>query len=242
VSKNPRFVLGLTAGDIDTIMRSPVDSGTLRDPDLRIVRMPVQEADELIRSLEGSELLRVGEVLMRSPFDRSEYINLSNAPSQVALVKFNLMTLLCSLLGAKSIRLEQLEKISTTGNFETRLNFSALNFESGITNEEVLTMVNSIAHNVTFSGGSPDLAAAEELLGKAGLTRDITFRSLIELRRANNSVQTMSQRLNLTSEVRSSLEMFSKIRFPVKLGEIYPALNTKTHTVSEYTLSMTVEF
>jgi hypothetical protein len=239
---HPRFILGLHAGDIDAIRRSPEAFSTLRDPDIRVVELPLHHADTLARRLYDAELLRRGEVLMRNPFDRDEYLSLTGAAEQLALAKFNALSMFCALLGVRAVRVEQIERVDESGRTEQTVNLSAVNLEGGRTDEVMFRMLRSIRHETEFEPREPDLDAAEAFLRSSGLAADATATAIVKLCRAGARLTTLKQNVNLTSEARHSMERFWRISFPAELGELNPVFRGEGRLEKEYSLSLVIEF
>ena len=175
------------------------------------------------------------------PFDENNFINITEAPEQIALAKFLTLSLFCSHLGAKSIRVEQIERIGESGKAEAKYNFSALNFEGSSQDEVMHKMVRSITQFATFAGGDPHFEIAQELIERSGVS-DITFSSLLEMRRAPNQVQRVEQNFSLTKEVRTSLDRLRKVHFPEQLGELSRTISEVAQRTSEYAISIVIEF
>jgi hypothetical protein len=93
-----------------------------------------------------------------------------------------------------------------------------------------------------FTGGSPDLEKAEQLLREKKLFADSNMRSLIEMRRdSTNQITSRELVLSLSSETNNNLKVVGKLKVPgfIKLSASYESL---LNNLYEYTLTVKVEF
>jgi hypothetical protein len=182
-------------------------------------------------------------ILVQSPFDPDVYEEASVAPDRFALTKHMYFSLLCMHLGAKEISVEQVdlqsgaEKISRGAGADRPV----VGAKISVASEALDKFRAHMSLHDTFSGGKPDIDAAEQLLRKTGLLSDSTMYSLLEMRRSTSN-QMLSRKLviSLSSEAKTSLNIVGRLKSPfVNFESDYEKITSKEY---DYTVTVRVQF
>jgi hypothetical protein len=183
-------------------------------------------------------------MLVQSPYNTDVYVEASLAPQRFALEKHMLFLTFCRHLGAKEVNVEQIDLRTTTGNSSLDVKGARLGVSAQLTaeNDELESFrAQMLLHN-QFAGGPPDVAAAEQLLHRAGLRFDPIMQGLLEMRRDGaNQLFEHKLVLKLSSEARNNLQVVGRLNVPqfVKLSADYKRL---VHQQHDFTLTILVRF
>jgi len=169
---------------------------------------PTAKSAELDRRLFDNGLLHAGATLVQSPFNADVYERAEDAAEVFMQQKFLLFTKFCQLLGAKSVKLEQV--VILEGDTERTLKAG---IKHPVAKGEVTYRKSSddelrslLELGSTFAGTTAiDLKGAQELLQKEGLTGDQHMIHLLDLRTTENLVIDHHLQINLTRESNHNL-------------------------------------
>ncbi len=168
--------------------------------------------DFLIRQLSSQNRLTAGGLLIQSPYNQMQYEFADSAVTEFAVAKFMLITQVCMLLGAKSVKVDNV--IATTRNEQTSLDASAKVVGRSGSLKADLGLGNKVRERLevsdTFPGGPADIEGARTLLASAGLTGDATLESLINMRSGANRLTRREIKLSLTQESTYNLSVATK--------------------------------
>jgi len=185
-------------------------------------------------------------MLVQSPYDSDTYEDASLAPQRFALAKHMYFSTLCMHLGAKEVTVEQIDLRTRTEKMTLDAKGKQLSGSINVTvaSEELEKFRTQMNLCNKFTGGSPDVAAAEKLLRRTGLRSDPNMRTLIEMRReGTNQLMTRKLVLNLSSEAKNNLNVVGRISIMVpafvKLSAEYDKVISELY---DYTLTVTVRF
>lgn len=209
-----KTVLVLNQTDIDALNFKEGGADLLLNDEVYILHSSLKESNPVAQDLIDSGLARPGAVLIQSPFDKNRYENSQQAVERFALDKHLLFSALCSLLGAREVTVERIERKNTEGKETVSFRGSSFIGSTGAEteNEDLASFCGKLTLHDKFQGGSPDVPAAEEHLRKSGLLGDTDMRSLIDLRRnPNNPLTSRDINLNMTSEVKSNFKVLANL-------------------------------
>lgn len=169
---------------------------------------PTAKSAELDRGLFDNGLLHAGATLVQSPFNANVYERAEDAAEVFMQQKFLLFTKFCQILGAKSVKLEQV--VILEGDTERTLTSGIKHpvakgeVEYRKTSDDKLRSLLELGS--TFAGTTAiDLVGARELLQRERLTGDQHMTHLLDLRTTENLVIEHHLQINLTRESNHNL-------------------------------------
>lgn len=189
----------------------------LFDNESCVVNVEDPPSSTIIDDLEGMNLLAPGQVLVQNPYLPDRYVPLVTATADIATSKHHLFTEFCFLLGAKSVAIEQLEEISgaETKVFKAKAGGWGTSGKLSAEHEQTKRLAQQLKVNASYSGGEPDLEAAEQFLRRHRLLGDQHLESLLGMRRhKGNSVLEHKVNISLTDEARTNLKVAAKLSTP----------------------------
>ncbi len=242
-----KAILVLQQHDLERCAYEPGAAQSLLDEEAYVLQFPVRPHGELsmaLRNVMDGGLARPGTVLVQSPFDPDSYEEASLAPQRFALAKHMYFSILCMHLGAKSVSVEQIDLRTHSGKTSVDMKGERLGAGVQVTveAEELERFRAQMNLHDEFAGGSPDIAAADQLLRRTGLLADPNMRTLLEMRRGGaNQLLSRKLVLNLSSEAKSNLNVVGRLKIPsfVKLSAEYDQVIKEQH---DYTLTVFVKF
>lgn len=246
-SNSRKAILILKQHDVEKCEYEPGAAKALLDDEVCVLQLPLPQAMEASTALDNirdSGLMRSGLVLVQSPYDPDTYEDASNASQHFALIKHMLFSRLCMLLGAKEVKVEQIDLHTRSSKHSIKANGQAVGkgAEIDIESAELEKLRTQMNLHDSFSGGPPDVQAAENLLRQNGLWSDHTMKSLIEMRRdGGNKLTSRKLAINLSSETKSNLNVVGRLDFPtfIQFSADYKRAVEEQY---DYTLTVLVEF
>lgn len=242
-----KVILVLSEHDLERCAYEPHAAQALLDEETYVLPFPPktdESSPDPLQNIVAAGLARPGAVLVQSPYEPDSYVEVTLATQRFALEKHMYFSLLCNLLGAKEVKVEQVDL--RTRNGKTSLNTEAgrkmIGADLAIESEELDRFRAALELHDQFAGGAPDLAAAEDLLRRTGLRSDISMSSLLDMRRnPNNSVISRKLTFSLSSEAKSNLHVVGRLKLPafVTVSSDYTKVVKEDH---EYTLTVVVRF
>lgn len=242
-----KAILVLQKHDIEKCAYEPEAAETLLDEEVYILPYPDQNKQYnsiALQNIYASGLASPGSVLIQSPFDPDNYEEATLATQRFALEKHMYFSKLCLLLGAKQVIVEQIDlqtrstKLSINANGEITGKKEGVELESS----ELENLRSQMDLCDNFTGGIPDIQAAENLLRKNGIWSDPSMRNLVEMRREGaNQLLSRKLTLNLSSESKKNLKVIGNLALPkfIKLSADY---NKVISQQLDYTLTVLVKF
>lgn len=242
-----KVVVVLEEPDFDQFSYDPEGAKLLTASETHLVTFPVETdvgSPSALRNIVRADLARPGKMLIQSPFDPDVYEDAEEAPTRFALAKHMAFARLCHLLGAKEVKVEQIELQSSRGTttVEVKGGKPTVTGEVRVDREVFDKFQRSMQLDDTYAGSDPDVAAAESYLLEKNLDRDPEMQSLVDLRRpGKNMLKSRTFRINLSSEGSTSLNVAAKLKVPayVTLSANY---KSTLETRAEFTLTVTVSF
>lgn len=240
-----RLVIVLTQAELDRCEYDPDAAELARAPGVWLVSDSAAQAedDRVVAGLDRSGLLTPGNVLMQMPYDPDVYEPVEDAPQRAAERKHLIFTRLCQLLGATGVRLEVIETQSEKGEARVSLKGSKQAISADATAEmksaEALAAKMSLEDR--YDGGHPDIAAAEELLERTGLTTDPLMVSLVDARKAGNVLHSRKYVVDLSRESSRQLKIAAQVKVPVFMS-LNASVQTLTATAEKHRATYEVSF
>lgn len=241
-------IIVLGQSEIDRCHYEPGGSELLLNEEIHILEFPVQSSHRIIRDIVDRGLVRRGVVLVQSPYDTHVYEDATEARESFALAKHMYFSQLCQLLGARQVRIEQIQWRKASGtktvNVEGGVQIGKVGGSGDITmkQDELEAFKSQLNLADDFEGGQVHLREAEELLRQTRLFGDPNMSGLLDMRRPeHNQLKSRTLTLNLSSETKRNLSVIGKLDIPlfIKLEADYKKV---MHEQSEYSLTLTVTF
>ena len=165
--------------------------------DTQIIELPLpaERLNEIITYVAPSEI-RVGNVLAKTGYT-DQFGPIDEFAEDHAIRKYRLWVQLCVALGAKKVSINNVEDVLIESQDKFDLDVGAggkapigsaevgLKRSSQEAIDEISKKTFGLAAEAT--GGSPDLAAAEDLLRQYNLFKDDLFRSIFEMRQLKSN-------------------------------------------------------
>lgn len=242
-----RAILVLKQHDVERCMYEEGAAKALIDDETYVLPFPICMPDNPPKALQNifdAKLTRPGIVLVQSPFDPDTYVEASLAPQGFALDKYMYFSTLCMHLGAKEVSVEQIELKTRHGasTFNLQGEHVLGNVHLGVTSEELQKFSDQMSLRDEFDGGPADIAKAERLLRRTGLSSDPSMRTLLEMRReGKNQLRSRKFIINLSSEVKNNLKVVSKLHIPTFVT-LLVQYDQVVHEQHDYTLTVLVRF
>ncbi len=238
---NASVVLVLDRNSIERLEQEPDGTAILLRDDMIVLDQ--EDGDkELVEALDEEGLLRRGALLVRSPYS-SSFALAQDAAQQFALEKHFLFTTICSLLGAKEVRVEQIDIIvdSDTTTFDLGASQVAFDAKLGIKKQLFEELTSKMSLHDVFEGNDRDVEAAEGMLRANRLRSDWNLRSLVAISKGPNRLKSRELVLNLTDESKRSLKVAASVDVPAYLRADV-GFESVTEQKIEYRLKVRVSF
>lgn len=204
VREQRRVILVLTDDAVRAGRRDENLVDLFDDDEAVVIGIPsaLRVDDPITRQLSAQNKLRPGELLVQSPYNPLLYESADSAVTEFAVAKFMLLTRVCQLLGATSVKVDSVNA-RTRGQDVSAAAGARVGGHAGSVGVD-----HSLSRNVrerlqlrhTFVGREPDIDGARRVLADNGLAGDTTLESLIEMRAADNRLTKREIRLSLTQE------------------------------------------
>lgn len=227
---------------------SPDDRAFLFDAQSHVVQYPLSpdEPDSLVlQNIMDADLLKPGSVLLQSPYDRNQYVEVTQAQDHFAVEKLRHFSRLCQYLGARSVVVEQVEVSTESSSVVHELNGKTpvADFGVKVDNKQSGSLARRFSINTSFRGGVSNTEAAEKYLRSKQLWGDIVMRSLVEqCADQENRILEQKVTLSLSSESKRSLGVVAKLKLPAKGLGLTAGYLSSVESSQEYTLTLTVSF
>lgn len=226
----------------DIQARKEVGDTTMKDladiPGVYVLALPSELSNTI---LEPFRLLAVhGKILIQDPFDTDAYLDLSKVQETLLLAKYYHLSTLSMHLGAREVKVEQVDFWKTTGEHLYRFsgkNIQALGDIDGQNTHSRLIRQSLELHD-TYKDNPLNLTKAEEYFHHHHLSQDINLANLL---RAGGSGQMKSRRFsfNLSQEMGSQMKIASQILLPTLLTSL--EANYQKIVEEEVDCSVTIE-
>lgn len=227
---------------------TPEERRFLFDDEAKVLSYPLKaEAymSQPLQNLQDADLLRPGLVLVQSPYDRDTYVELDQAVETFAIEKIQHFSMLCQLLGAEEVVVEQIQVKSDDKSkvIQVKGNASLVTAETKLADQQGEELSRKLSVNTRFGGGKPDPKAAEKYLRDHQLWNDTVMRGLVvQCAYQQNRVSDQSVTINLSNESKRTLSVVSKLNLPVSKIGISASYVGDSKSREEYSLTLSVKF
>jgi hypothetical protein len=191
--------------------------------------------------------LAVGSVFLQDPYD-DDYImidetNVFNMFKNNALKRYTIFSHMCSILGAKKVRVENVfsSNETTNTNIEVSAKYKIVDTNVKVSSELLKDMKKALKLEDQYSGGAPDIQAAKTFVESKHLSNDIEFLTLIESRERNNKIISRQLTISLLSNTKKTLKIIGDIKIPA-IFNISADIEAITKSKEEFFSNVYVEF
>ncbi len=242
-----RVILVLREHDIERCGYEPEAAQALLDDEIFVLKAPLEAARgaaPALKNIEAAGLARPGSILVQSPYDSNIYEDVESAPQRFALAKHMHFSNLCRHLGAKEVRVEQIDVKSSDRKswINVKAKTRGSTAQGSIEAEELEEFRSQMSLVDRFEGAGTDIESAEKLLQRTGLLSDQYMRDLLEMRRdGSNHLLSRTLKLNLSSESSRNLSAVGRLTVPtfIDVSAEYKRIVQERH---EYIATVFVSF
>lgn len=218
-----------------------IDIDTLRNPQY-------VKSNMVLRNIIDSGLDQPGSILIRNPYKVDEYFELEDSLTRIPKLKHDYLLLFCGLLGARRAKLTAINNETEKKTVHIGADLEIPLYVSGgasYSNETEKKLFMSFSIQKEWSGANADIKKAENFIRERKLINDEAFSHLLFERKENisNPISKYSVKINISSDLKKSLSVLSKIEFPSLLTSTFNVDYKKivNHT-NEYILEFDVCF
>jgi len=227
--------------------------------DTKVIKLPLvgSDANELVKYVHPSHI-QVGNVLVKADY-ANQFLPVVEFASDYTLQKYQLWTRLCLALGAKSVRIIDVEDVNVEAEDAASIALDAaantpfggadvgFNAKRSHKNSEERKQIMDIM--VQGAGSEADIVEAERILTKYNLFKDDMFNSIFELRKIKSNPLLKHQvDLDFSRDLKrvfdASMKARLKIMGQISEGQVELELIQKSLAKGRTTmkLSVVVEF
>jgi len=240
-----QVIIVLNDADIQSLSYEEGAASLISDPNTAIVKCPYSTENEIVNQLKNRQLFRRGAVLIQNPFKRDQYEDVVESREMYSIEKHMHFSEICCLLGARTIRVKQIEKKYHKRTNETKVKVEVGRVVKGSveTNDQ---NISKIAKSLTlldeYSGSEPNVTGAIAVAERTSLIHDRNVRSLINIcQNKGNRIKKRELELSLSCETERILDIVSSLDVPA-----YVNVNAEYKTIvqirMEYNMSLLIEW
>ncbi len=245
MNKNFSIILVLDSDEIKRLEYDEIGKYLFTNQDMLIIPRTFDSKDRFLKNLAARGLLSHRTVLLKSPYDETNFQELSEAHLAFALEKSTYFSLFCNHLGAREVVVEQIENSSRSGKviYNVEANTLEVNGKVEGENEQVDILKSRLSLHDIFAGGEPQIDKAQALLEKYKLLGDSSMMSLLEIQRfKTNPITSRKLSLDLSRESKHLFNIAGNIKLPGLLSEFQGSLKKITQQSTDFVLTITVNF
>jgi hypothetical protein len=235
--KRRRLIAALTEGDRLLLMSEMDTRRILTSAAVAVVGLPLPpgaaEADPLIGRLDDADLLRSRALLVQSAYNPDEYFDITDASDRMARVKLIHAVMVCQVLGANEVRIE--EVIRREGSSEGRWRLGAqsdVGVTAGTASSDLGRFLSEVTLSHAFAGGEPDVKRARRYLKDHRLANDLDLASLVDMVDESNPLRERRVTVTTRTEAERTRELMAGIRVP--FAELQAKVDRAVREAVEY--------
>ena len=218
-----RVVFVLSRAEIESLESDPDFRNILQREDAAVLYAgcDVGLSDPISARLERQGLLQSGTVLVASPYRDGDYSVLGEALDRFSLEKWSSASLLCGLLGARSVSVRVLEdeESKTKREFTAGGGRGPVKAKGSVATTKLDKFAAQMDFNDSFSGGQMDLPRAHAILESSGLEADPEIRTLVDARtHSGNLLTRRTVTIDLSREAQRTVDAALSIAVPTVLN------------------------
>lgn len=195
----------------------PDAQALLRTPEISVVSAELSPQAAGL-AVHGKDLW-AGRVYLQSPLELNRYVEAADAESIFALDRQHRYLMLCQILGARSVEVMRVDRIKSSQTDSLKLGASKAGVGANVSASSILeeSLERRLKQNAIFIDPCTDLAQARKHIEHYGLTGDLDFYSLVDLRSHQNALGSYDCEYSLTSSSRSVFKLAANLKFPAVL-------------------------
>ncbi|MDJ1180490.1 hypothetical protein PJF56_16635 [Roseofilum sp. BLCC_M91] len=248
IPENPerrRSIMILMPDSLEQLKSQPGGSELILNPQVCLLDFTNHQSSDLLHKLKNSGLFNANAVLIQSPYNPSDYAELTDSRYKFAEAKCIHFATLCGLLGARKLNIEQMELKTTDGSIKLEGNLD-MKISAKVGTEAEQRSWNLMRQKINiqqeYAKAKPVLDQAQAYLQKHQWLSDPHMNSLIALRQEGISLKTHKFSLDLTTEHRKNLKILFSLGIPQYLTSIQGCLETVKKENYDFSLKIHVEF
>lgn len=227
--------------------------------DTKVITLPVPsiEISDLTSRMHPSDI-RPGGVMVKARFS-DQFVSVDSFTEDCAVSKYRVWVRLCLALGAKTVRVSNIEEVSLELESGSSMSATLAGTAPMVDGEASFNNTARESHkqarqsimqlNATAEGSAPNLVEAKRILEQYGLLNDEMFQSIYDMRSvSSNPVIKHEFSLDMTSDMKRVLDASFKAKIKI-MGQLYSGragLETVKESLekgeSALRLSVSVEF
>lgn len=227
--------------------------------DIKIIKLPLSESerDEVFKFIHPSKV-RVGNFLAKPSYSK-HFVSIDQFTEDNAISKYRLWVELCLALGAKEVRITDIENVSLEAESDSALSMgisgssplvsadASLDISKTSRDDEIKKKITKFS--ASAAGGEPDIVAAQQIINEHNLSDDNMFMSVFRMRKLRmNPVLTHSFELDFSNDVKNVFDSSMKAKLDAMSNFYSGSLdfenqkNTFNNTNTAIKLSVAVVF
>lgn len=200
--------------------------------------------DPVASALVETGLLVPGAVLVQNPLSPDSYVDAADAEQVLALDKADALALLCQYLGAKSVELKQVVRVSGARSRKGEASGSAgpVKAKAQVVRDDDQLSQALLSVVSKFSGSGPDLEAAHRLVRERRLSSDSSIITLVAMvEHPGNRLNQRTVKISMSRELARSLDALAEMSgaklLPVGVSARYAdVIKERREIEAEYTI------
>lgn len=223
-------------------------------------RMKVEPEGKVLERTQGVELVSTdtdlsprglqahggwfeqGRIYLQSPFRHDLYVDAAEAQQVFAMERQGVFLRYCRALGVQSLEVLHVtrsssESTSTIGGGVTK----GAEIKAKLTRNQEAQFVSTLRQKDTFVGGKPDFERAQSILDECGLSTDLEFTNLLELRRGSNPIVEREYEFTVTRSGQQQLQLATSLKVP-SFARLSVDYGTVLRVREEYQARLKIKF
>lgn len=242
-----RVIVVIDDNDYSKLLHHDEDE-LLRNTQVSVIRhsdfLSGEISHPIIEKLDQRGLIAPGKVLIQDPFSPDIYHEQATALTSISLQKHFHLSVVCKILGAKSLKVTQVDVASEQIHRRADALVNSPMVDVDLSYQEKLKQKLSKEMKLCeiWSGGEPDIESASRYLDKHGLDSDIPIKSLVDMmHHQGNKLLTREFSFYASSEANKNLEICAKIGIN-KINSIKGSFVEESTKLQDIQLRVAIEF
>ena len=242
LKKEPDIILILDKTSIDRLEYEENGPNLINAKELLVIPFTRGSKQSFLQSLEERGLMQRSAVLVKDPYDCMEYDEITQAPFNFAIKKSLYFSFFCHLLGAKDVRVINIDTVKKKVETSVQLLGKVKSFgaEGKTETEKIDKFKRSLHLHDVFSSSQPNIEEAEAFLHRHRLEGDINMTSLFQIiRQSGKGMVSREIILNVSSEAQRAIQMVGKLKLPSFVVEsLGPEYQQTINEIIEFDLTI----
>lgn len=243
----PPLILILDDNQIQRLRMDDEGMRIVRNPDIEIIRYPLDESSELNQELLARGVVQRESLLVQSPYDQYGYRSIrliTQVSEEFAEEKYHATAVVCGYLGATSFKIEaiyeELEEYDTEAGTTGAIP-KMVSGKSQIKRNKREDLKERWKMADGYTDLPHDIERAEAYIKQNRMWGDPNLRSLLELRRENR-LRTRNLSIDLSRESAGRLDMAAALEVPAYFSGLQSSLERIRTKKVRFSLNFKVSF